>query len=63
MRTNPRPRRLDAGPTWLAWWVKWALILFWPLIFGMVAAEAVWIVLIGIVALLAWTGHRKKIPG
>ncbi len=57
MRNNQR--RIDAGPTWGAWWVKWAFILFWPLCFGLVAVEVIWLVLVLGIASLAVTGRRK----
>jgi hypothetical protein len=33
--------------------------LFWPLCFGLVAVEVVWLVLIAAVAALAVTGRRR----
>jgi hypothetical protein len=60
MKTNPRPqRRLDAGPTWLAWWIGWAFLLFWPLCFGLAVVEAIWLLLIAGIAALAVTGRRR----
>jgi hypothetical protein len=32
MNLEEAMRRLDAGPTWLAWWVWHAFTLFWPLL-------------------------------
>lgn len=59
MRINQRPRRRDAGPTWAAWWIKWAVILFWPLMFGLIAVEVIWLILVLGIAALAITGKRK----
>jgi hypothetical protein len=62
MRHSSAPRRGflgEPGPTWLGWWVKWAVIFFWPLMFGLVAVEVVWLVLAGLVAALAVTGRRR----
>jgi hypothetical protein len=61
-RYSSAPRRGflgEPGPTWLGWWVRWAFILFWPLCFGLVAVEVVWLVLIAAVAALAVTGRRR----
>jgi hypothetical protein len=60
MRTVP-PRRRDAGPTWLAWWVFWAAVLFWPLLLGGalgIALEILWLALGAGAAWLAVTGRR-----
>lgn len=57
MKTNRR--RTDWGPTWAAWWLGWALLLFWPLCFGLIAVEVIWLVLAGGIAALAVTGRRK----
>jgi hypothetical protein len=60
MRANLRPpRRADAGPTWLAWWIGWAFLLFWPLCFGLVAVEVLWLVLVAGISWLAVTGRRR----
>jgi hypothetical protein len=55
MRTGPRRQ---GAPTWLAWWLMWALILFWPLAFGLPAAEVIWLALAGGTAWLALSGRR-----
>ena len=49
----------DSGPTWLAWWLGWVLLLFWPLCFGLVAVEVLWLVLVLGTAALAVSGRRK----
>jgi hypothetical protein len=36
-----------------------AVLLFWPLMFGLVAVEVVWLVLVTGIAWLAITGRRK----
>lgn len=54
-----RPRRRNGAPTWLAWWIGWAFLLFWPLCFGLIAVEVVWLVLAAGIAWLAVTGKRK----
>lgn len=61
MRTySDRPRRgTDPGPTWLAWWIMWAVIWFWPLMLGSVAGEVVWALFAGGIAWLAVTGRRR----
>ena len=60
MRENLRPpRRADAGPTWLAWWIGWAFLLFWPLAMGRWPLEVLWLAVLGVVAWLAVTGARQ----
>lgn len=56
MRTNPRRQ---SPPSWLAWWIGWAFLLFWPLCFGLVAVEVLWLVLVAGISWLAVTGRRR----
>jgi len=53
---RPRPRQSPA--TWLAWWLWWAFVLFWPLAFGLIAVGVIWLALVLGVAWLAVTGRR-----
>lgn len=52
-------QRRNGKPTWLAWWLMWAFLLFWPLCFGLIAVEVIWLVLAAAAAALAITGRRK----
>jgi hypothetical protein len=56
MRTNPRRQ---GRPTWLAWWITWAFLLFWPLALGWWPLEILWLTGLGLTALLAVTGRRR----
>lgn len=56
MGANPRR---DRGPTWLAWWLMWAFLLFWPLALGWWPLEVGWLAVAGLTAGLAVTGRNR----
>jgi hypothetical protein len=56
MRANPRRQ---GGPTWLAWWLTWAFLLFWPLALGWWPLEIGWLAVLAVTAFLAVTGARQ----
>jgi hypothetical protein len=60
----PRPprRRGDPGPTWVLWWLAWAVALCWPLLLGAgglgIGLEIAWLALLFAVWGLARSGRR-----
>lgn len=56
-----RKRRREARPTYLWWWLKWAFVLFWPLLIPGIGPviEAVWLAVFAGIGIAAWTGRRR----